>query len=226
MKSYFKRFLTVILTTALLIGSFAFITSPDSALAATKKKSQPKISISKTSVFLLKGQTTTLKVKNAKGKIVWKSSKSSVVKVSKGKLTALKAGTATITVKANKQTKKCKVTVEDPKLSETSLELEVEDEDELEIKGCNHKVTWKSSNPSVATVNDGEIVAVAAGTAVISATVHGKTFKCTVTVTEPTDDDEDIDDAEDDYEDDYDYEEDDDDDTDDNSVEDDSDVTQ
>ena len=133
MKSYFKRFLTVILTTALLIGSFAFITSPDSALAATKKKSQPKISISKTSVFLLKGQTTTLKVKNAKGKIVWKSSKSSVVKVSKGKLTALKAGTATITVKANKQTKKCKVTVEDPKLSETSLELEVEDEDDSDV---------------------------------------------------------------------------------------------
>ena len=101
MKSYFKRFLTVILTTALLIGSFAFITSPDSALAATKKKSQPKISISKTSVFLLKGQTTTLKVKNAKGKIVWKSSKSSVVKVSKGKLTALKAEAAADTKVGN-----------------------------------------------------------------------------------------------------------------------------
>lgn len=223
MKSYFKRFLTVVLTTALLMGSFAFITSPDSAFAATNKKTKPKISISKTSVFLLKGQTTTLKVKNAKGKVVWKSNKSSVVKVSKGKLTALKAGTATISVKANNQTKKCKVTVEDPKLSETSLELEVEDEDELEIEGCNHKVTWKSSKPSVATVDDGEIVAVAAGTAVISATVHGKTFKCTVTVTEATDDDEDIDDDEDDEDDEDDYE---DNDNDDDNIEDDSDVTE
>ena len=76
-------------------------------------------------VFLLKGQTTTLKVKNAKGKIVWKSSKSSVVKVSKGKLTALKAGTATITVKANKQTKKCKVTVEDQNFLKPLLNLKL-----------------------------------------------------------------------------------------------------
>ena len=30
-------------------------------------------------------------------------------------------------------TKKCKVTVEDPKLSETSLELEVEDEDDSDV---------------------------------------------------------------------------------------------
>ena len=47
-------------------------------------------------------------------------------------------------------------------------------------------VTWSSSNTSVATVDsDGEVTAVAAGTAVITATteIGGFSDSCTVTVT-------------------------------------------
>ncbi len=46
-------------------------------------------------------------------------------------------------------------------------------------------VTWSSNNPSVATVANGVVTAVAAGTAVITAKVGDLTATCTVTVSEP-----------------------------------------
>lgn len=48
---------------------------------------------------------------------------------------------------------------------------------------CSDVVVWKSSNPSVATVNQtGTVTAVSKGTAVITATAGAKTARCTVTV--------------------------------------------
>lgn len=47
----------------------------------------------------------------------------------------------------------------------------------------NKSVTWTSSNNSVATVADGKITALAAGTTTITATADGKSASCTVTVT-------------------------------------------
>jgi uncharacterized protein YjdB len=44
-------------------------------------------------------------------------------------------------------------------------------------------VTWKSSDTTIATVSGGEVTAVKAGTATITATVGGKTATCKVTVT-------------------------------------------
>lgn len=44
------------------------------------------------------------------------------------------------------------------------------------------KVTWSSSNTSVATVSNGTVTAVKAGTATITATAGGKSASCTVTV--------------------------------------------
>lgn len=50
----------------------------------------------------------------------------------------------------------------------------------------NKTVTWTSSNKNVATVSNGKVKAVAAGTATITAkTVNGKTAKCKITVTDP-----------------------------------------
>lgn len=70
----------------------------------------------KTSLTLKKGKTKTLKPKLSyvisKNKVTYKSSNSKIVAVnSKGKIKGKKKGTATITVKSGKITKKCKVTV-------------------------------------------------------------------------------------------------------------------
>ena len=76
------------------------------------------------------------------------------------------------------------------KLDKTSLTLQETGSDTLTAtvepdNATNKNVTWSSNNPSVATVNNGVVTAVAPGTAAITATTAdgGKTAACTVTVT-------------------------------------------
>ena len=76
------------------------------------------------------------------------------------------------------------------KLSKSSLSLKVGEKSTLTVtinpsNATDKKVTWSSSNKSVATVDsNGKVVAVGPGTAVITAKVGNKTVTCTVTVTE------------------------------------------
>lgn len=57
---------------------------------------------------------------------------------------------------------------------------------QLKIQGTSKKVVWTSSKKSVATVNSkGKVTAKKAGTAIISAKVKGKTYKCKITVKNP-----------------------------------------
>lgn len=82
----------------------------------TIKNAPSKVTLSKTTLSMKKSGTYTLKAtlpaNTASGTMKWTTSDSSVVAVADGKLTAKKAGTATITVKTfNGKTAKCKVTV-------------------------------------------------------------------------------------------------------------------
>lgn len=138
--------------------------------------------ISKKSVTMIKGQSVTIKVTGYKGKVKWSSSKSSVATVKNGKITAKKAGTAKITATAGKKKLSCTVKVEDPKLSAKSLKLNEGESATLKLNGTKQKVTWSSSNLAVATVAGGKVDAVSAGSAVITAKVAGKSYKCNVTV--------------------------------------------
>ncbi len=70
----------------------------------------PKLNTS--SVTLKTGQTYTLKMSGGTGKIVWSSGNSAIAGVSKGKISAKKSGTVTISAKQNGITKKCRVTVQ------------------------------------------------------------------------------------------------------------------
>ncbi|MDE6631411.1 MAG: Ig-like domain-containing protein, partial [Muribaculaceae bacterium] len=162
------------------------------------------ITLSNTKLSLTEGETATLTAtiapENATDKTVtWTSSDTSVATVSdKGVVTAVKAGTATITAtSANGKTANCTVTVaaniisvESVAISKTELSLTEGDTANLTAtiapeNATDKSVTWTSSDEAVATVSaDGVVSAVKAGTATITAaSSNGKTATCTVTVT-------------------------------------------
>ena len=143
------------------------------------------IKLNTTKKTIDKGKTYTLKVLNTKKKVKWSSSNKSVATVSStGKVTAKKAGTATISAKVSEKTLKCKITVKNPiKLNVTSKTLYKGNTYTLKVTGTSKKVTWSSNDKSVATVSStGKVTAKKAGTATISAKVDGKTLKCKITV--------------------------------------------
>ena len=79
------------------------------------------------------------------------------------------------------------VAVESVTLNKTELTLEVGDEETLTAtvapdNATDKAVTWTSDNTAVATVENGKVTAVAAGTAAITATAGGQSATCTVTV--------------------------------------------
>lgn len=145
-----------------------------------------KISINTNSIELVKGETKKLSVKNTSGSVKWTSSNNSVAIVSNGTVKAKGKGTASITVSSNGQTKICKVKVEDPQISNDKLNIKIDNGRYLKIAGCSHDVVWKSSNDNIVDVNnDGYIFGNAPGSATITGKVHGRKYKCKVTVTLP-----------------------------------------
>lgn len=73
---------------------------------------QAKVRISKKKLTLEVADKYALKLKGAKGRVVWKSSKPKVAKVNKkGKVTALKKGKTTITARMGKRKYKCVISV-------------------------------------------------------------------------------------------------------------------
>ena len=103
-----RRVLGVFLCLVLVLCSLVYITPDTSAKAAAASK------LNKTKKTLYVCDTFTLKLNNASGKVSYSSSNKKVASVnSKGVVTALSAGKATIKVKNNGKTYKCKFTVKD-----------------------------------------------------------------------------------------------------------------
>ncbi|WP_310604814.1 Ig-like domain-containing protein [Anaerosporobacter sp.] len=85
---------------------------------------QAAVKINKTSLSLNVGSSSQLKITGTTKKVTWSSSKTSVASVSsKGKVTAKKEGTATISAKVSGKTYKCKVTVKEKMISLTAEEI-------------------------------------------------------------------------------------------------------
>lgn len=145
-----------------------------------------RLTINRTRATLVKGQSVKLKAAGATETVKWSTDKPRVAAVTAGgKVVAKAKGKAVITASANGKTKKCTITVEEPKLSAKSVQLTVTGTKTLKLKGCIHSVKWSSSRPSVAKVSKGKVTAKKPGTAVIKAKVHGKTYQCRVTVKKP-----------------------------------------
>ena len=128
-----------------------------------------------------------------KSSIKWTTSDKKVATVSGGKITAKKAGTATITATANGVSDSVTVTVEDYiptiKLNQSNYTLYTVKGNTITLKatvdGLSKTVTWNSSNTNVATVtNKGKVTAVGEGDTIISATANGVTAECIITVRE------------------------------------------
>ena len=135
------------------------------------------------------GKNATIKVTKTKvtGKVTFKSSNKKVATVnSKGVITGKKAGKAVITVKVGKYTKKLTVKVKKPsfKLVKSSVKLKKGNKTTIRVKAAPvSKVTYKTSNKKVATVNSkGVVTAKKKGTAKITVKCNGitRTFKVTV----------------------------------------------
>ena len=163
------------------------------------------IILNSASLELTEGETfklnATVSPDNATDKtVIWSSSDASIANVEDGVVTAVKAGTASITAASRDGGAKasCSVTVSSSEiavervtLTRTELNMTVGRsytiKATVEPENATDKVVeWTTNNPDVATVEDGNITAVGPGAASITATAGGQNASCTVTVKEAT----------------------------------------
>ena len=169
------------------------------ACEVTVSEATGTTALNKASLTLpLKGSET-LAVTNVPSgaSVTWKSSKTTVASVdSNGKITAVAAGTATITASVNGTELKCEVTVKSPSLNKGSLSIGVKKTSTLSVNdlASGATVSWSSSKTTVATVSSsGTVTGKAIGKATITATItyadkSTRSLTCSVTVTSGTDD--------------------------------------
>jgi len=113
MKSVIRKFLSL-----MIICSMTFVSLGIAAFAGPVNAASKPV-LSKKTVSVKKGHSTTIKLKNARKKVVWKSSNSKIVKIIKKKgkyrsvvvVKGLKKGTTYITAKYGKKSYRCKVKV-------------------------------------------------------------------------------------------------------------------
>lgn len=160
------------------------------------------ISFNSKAVTLNIDQTVTYKaIVAGTAVVIYSSSNEAVATVDQtGKVTALTAGTTTITAQVTgydaagkkiytPEEKSYTVTVVDPvntlTLDQTALSVSIGATKTITatVNPTGYTVKWTSSDEAVATVENGVVTGVAAGTATITAKAGGKTATCAVTVT-------------------------------------------
>lgn len=153
------------------------------------KKTVLKLNVDKATIYTVAQKTVQIKptIVGVSQKAAYASSDTKVAKVDKyGKVTAVKAGTVVITVKANGLTKKCTITVRKPelKISKTSLTVSRGKKATISAKATpKGTITFTSNNKKLVTVNkQGVVTGVKSGTATITVKCNGITKKVTVKV--------------------------------------------
>ncbi len=155
-------------------------------VSPTTPQSPDNFSLSDSYVTILKGchyQLTT----DYSAAVTYSSSNESVVTVNKvGVIRGISVGSATITAKTATKTLTCTVSVISGNyvhISNTSMTMPAGKT--LLLRSSTANVSWSSSNPTVATVSKGYVVAKKAGYAVISASTASGEATCLVGVSAP-----------------------------------------
>ena len=163
------------------------------------------ITLSETTKTLVTGTDFTLEVTafepvavTEAATVTWSSSDDTIATVENGKVTAVKAGTATITASVSDTVKAtCEVTITDEVKPLTAIDVTA-DKTEIELNATanltvtynpedttdDKAVTWSTSDDKVATVKDGVVTAVGYGKATITAKVGELTDTVEITVLE------------------------------------------
>lgn len=168
-----------------LIALFLSTNNSSISFAAT---SSTGVTLSATVAYLVKGETTALKVTGTSAKAAWTSNNKKVATVSSsGKVTAVGYGTAIIAVTVNKKSYSCEVTVVDPSglyLEPSSTTVMVDgDEVNLNLKSYSYSagaikkmgVIYKvTGNDGIKVSSAGKVTAVKAGKFKVTVYIHGK----------------------------------------------------
>ena len=130
--------------------------------------------------------------------VIWTSSNDEIATVDEnGVVTAVADGTATITATVGSLTAECivhvrEVPLEGIDLDKTAITMNKGDKSEALVVSYNPEdttddktVTWSSDDEDIATVENGVVTAVGAGTTTITATVGEFAAECEVTVVSP-----------------------------------------
>ena len=174
-------------------------------VTVTQPVTAVKLNKTNTSINVNKSETITATISPSNAtnkKVTWKSSDTTIATVNiDGKVTAKKAGKATITATTEDGNFSASVTVTAvvPKVAVTSVSLNKK-EITLDVdqtanitatvnpnNATNKSYTWESSDPSIASItNNGEIQAHKKGSVTLTVKTNdgSKTAKCTVTVNE------------------------------------------
>lgn len=150
---------------------------------------KPAITLNQSSKKLYRGETFQIKASVSSGITpIYRSSKKSVALVDEnGLVTAIKHGTALITVTADGVAKVCEITVKSPEIR-LDDEITIKKGEKFQLKffvSSGNSPQFKSSNTNVASVTEtGELTALKKGRAYIYVSEDGTKERCTVYVKE------------------------------------------
>ena len=140
-KNFFRSFLSTLLALMMIVT------------VAVVPASAASVKLSRSSISLTKGYSTTLSVSGTTSKVTWSTGNKNVATVSsKGKVVGKKVGSTYIYAKVNSSTLKCKVNVVAGKIAvgQSSVELEPGDTTKIRIKALGtHSLSVSTTDSSV-----------------------------------------------------------------------------
>ena len=140
-KNFFRSFLSTLLALMMIVT------------VAVVPASAASVKLSRSSISLTKGYSTTLSVSGTTSKVTWSTGNKNVATVSsKGKVVGKKVGSTYIYAKVNSSTLKCRVNVVAGKIAvgQSSVELEPGDTTKIRIKALGtHSLSVSTTDSSV-----------------------------------------------------------------------------